>query len=414
MTHKHIFFSYARRDREGVDRIVEALGKAGYDVWIDRRGIVGSRLWRREVVVAIRDSNAFILALSPHSMASVNVRKELDLCDDYRKQIVPLLLTETTIPDEMQYQLAGVQQIDCHDFGKGIEELCRTLECLKCERLDPSTAGSVPEKPDSSGLARWFSGFLRPARVRLAAFLLLGAVILGVAAQYLIRHHPGGPAIIGMTPFEVGGNEELEPKQVDLSNGLRLKLSAVFSRAGLKVVPQEGFKKENLDDWSYDNWLVTKAGQVEPLLLLRTALSRCVPDGPRPASYVWLAEPYSSDLRPLPDVASASGPDTEVLSLRIAYELLTSIPGATGLSDEQRNAAMKEILYDALSVARRRGMSAEARAATSLVGQPSPDSRKILALLDSFPKAETACNEAASRNRKAEEADARSYSGGGP
>jgi hypothetical protein len=410
---KHIFFSYSRRDRESVDRVVEALGKAGYDVWIDRRGIVGSRLWRREIVIAIRDSKAFILALSPQSIASVNVRKELDLCDDYRKQVVPLLLAETTIPEEMKYQLAGVQQIDCQDFGKGVEELCRTLDGLHCERRDPSTEESVPEKPDSSSLAR-SSGFLRSARVRLAAFLLLGAVVLGVAAQYLIRHYLGGPAVIGMTPFEVGGDEELAPRQVELSNELRLKLSAVFSRAGLKVIPGEVFKKDNLADWSYDSWLVTKVGKFEPLLLLRTALSRCVPNGPRSASYFWYAQPYSSKLQPLPDAASASGPDTEVLSLRIAYALLTSTPGATGLNDAQRNAAMKEILDSALFIARRRGMSAEARAATPLVGQPSPDSRKILALLDSFPKAEGACDQEASRNRKAEKDDATSYSGGGP
>src|SRR6266545_489201 len=528
---KHIFVSYSRRDTESVDRIVEALRGAGYDVWIDRGGIAGARLWRREIVVAIRDSNAFLIALSPHSVASDNVRKELDLCSDYHRHIVPLILAETTIPEEMDYQLAGIQRVDCQSFDTGFQELCRALESLNVERLDPSTDSGAPAKPAASGWREELGAFggagalaaaavygasrfaqaktavpasltplmpdslldhggaglfslgvlgilaalglvfrssrsLRPAIVGLAAFLLpaiplalwkgqyiaaslgviaavavgagwsrwpksgtarasiaprtlvlLGSVILGIAAQLLLLREPGDRPIIGMTPFEVAGDEKLEREQVDLSNRLRLKLSAVFSRAGLKVVPQEGFKSQNLNDWSYDNWRVEKASQVEPRLLLKTTISRCghpaPPGAPQSASYTWLVEPYGRDLEPLPDFASASGSDTGALSLRLAYKILTSTPSVTRLSNEQRNAAMKEILYDALTAARSRGMAAQIRSATSLLAQASPADQKVLDLLDSFSAADGACDEEAARHRNAEKEDASSYSEGG-
>src|SRR4051812_33724098 len=153
---EHIFVSYARRDTTEVDRIVEALRGAGYRVWIDRGGIFGARLWRKEIVAAIRDSNAFVIALSPHAVASTNVQKELILSDQYGRHVVPVLLAKTTIPDEMQYPLAGIQYVDWQSFDEGFEELCRTLKGLNIECLDLSTAAGAQPKPAAS----WWRGAL--------------------------------------------------------------------------------------------------------------------------------------------------------------------------------------------------------------------------------------------------------------
>jgi hypothetical protein len=529
---KHIFISYSRRDTKSVDRIVEALHLAGYSAWIDRSGILGGSLWKRDIVVAIRDSNAFVIVLSPYSVASDNVRKELDLSQLYRKQVVPLLIAETAIPDEMQYQLIGIQQVAWNSFEEGSKELCGTLKSLNIERLDlPGDAGVLAEPilswrqealgifgltaalaaaivyavagliqknaavplsltplmpmslfaPGGTGffslglfailallgIVFEYSKSLRPAVARLAAFflltiplafwkgqyitaslgviaalavgawwsrrpksgagqasmavhalILLGSVVLGATTQYLLAREPDGRSVIGVTPFEVVGDEALERKKVDLSNRLLLKLSAVFSRAGFQVVPREGFKEENLNDWSFDNWRVEKARQVEPRLLLRTTLRQCgfhaLPGDPRPTSYTWFAEPYSPDLEPLLDFASASGSDTRVLSFRIAFKLLAAAPNSVGLSKEQRAAAIREIVKDVLTVARSgEDMAEQAQAAISLLAQPAMDEKKVLELLNSFTTDDNACDETAAKNRNANKKNVISYSEGG-
>lgn len=173
---EHIFVSYSRLDTSSVDRIIDALRGAGYRVWIDRKSILGARLWRTEIAEAIRDANAFLLVLSPHSVASPNILKELTLSDQYDKSIVPLLLAETTIPVEMQYSLSGIQLIDWRSFEAGFEDLCRTLKGLDIECLDPLPATAPPRQPPSAWWRR-ASGMFGIAAV-LAAVLVYAAAWL--------------------------------------------------------------------------------------------------------------------------------------------------------------------------------------------------------------------------------------------
>lgn len=108
----HLFLSYSRKDTDILDKLVDSLKVAGYEVWFDREGIQGGSQWRKQIVMAIDDCAAFLLILSPNSAASDNVRKEIDLAEDKKRPIFPILIEETTIPPEMEYQLAGLQWID--------------------------------------------------------------------------------------------------------------------------------------------------------------------------------------------------------------------------------------------------------------------------------------------------------------
>lgn len=70
----HIFISYARKDAEAANRLVGTLANAGYQAWIDRE-ITGGDLWKRRIVEAIDGADAFLVLLSPHSVASDNVQR---------------------------------------------------------------------------------------------------------------------------------------------------------------------------------------------------------------------------------------------------------------------------------------------------------------------------------------------------
>ena len=106
----HVFISYSRRDSETVEEIVAELEKAGIQAWIDREAIVPGKQWRKQIVEGIDTADAFILHLSPDAGASRNVLKELDLAEEALQPFVlPVMLKEMPIPDEMRYQLAGNQ-----------------------------------------------------------------------------------------------------------------------------------------------------------------------------------------------------------------------------------------------------------------------------------------------------------------
>ncbi len=147
----YIFLSYSRKDRQIMDTLARKLQDAGFEIWLDTKGIRGGKAWRKEIVIAIEGAAALVVALSPHSAASSNVATELDLAKDANKAIIPLEIRTTAIPPEMKYQLTGLQRILLEPFEDGFAELVRSLAPFQIESA-ASTGGAgtttkVSEKP---------------------------------------------------------------------------------------------------------------------------------------------------------------------------------------------------------------------------------------------------------------------------
>jgi hypothetical protein len=87
-------------------------------------------LWRKQIVEGIDTAEAFILNLSPDSAASDNVLKELNLAEEALEPfILPVMLKEMKIPDEMRYQLAGKQFIAYYlDQKRGVRDLIAEIK----------------------------------------------------------------------------------------------------------------------------------------------------------------------------------------------------------------------------------------------------------------------------------------------
>lgn len=126
----HVFISYSRRDREIVDKIANALKKSDVEAWVDREDIRAGNSWRLQIVEAIEACDAFILVLSPNSVASDNVRKEIDLAQDSGRVTIPILLEPVKLPTAIRYQLAGLQFIDVSMLGldEAFKQLVKSIE----------------------------------------------------------------------------------------------------------------------------------------------------------------------------------------------------------------------------------------------------------------------------------------------
>lgn len=133
-----VFISYSRRDTETVEKIITELEAAGIEVWIDREAIKPGQQWRKQIVEGIDTADAFILNLSPNSAASENVLKELNLAEEALEPfILPVMLTETNIPNEMRYQLAGTQFIAYYlDSKRGVNDLVAEIKKRKSATAD--------------------------------------------------------------------------------------------------------------------------------------------------------------------------------------------------------------------------------------------------------------------------------------
>ena len=125
-----VFISYSRRDIDVVEEIVSQLEAEGIEVWLDREDIKPGQQWRRQIVEGIDTAEAFILNLSPNSGASDNVLKELNLAEEALEPfILPVMLSEMKIPDEMRYQLAGTQFIAYYlDSKRGVQDLIAEIK----------------------------------------------------------------------------------------------------------------------------------------------------------------------------------------------------------------------------------------------------------------------------------------------
>jgi TIR domain/zinc-ribbon domain len=125
----HIFISYSRKDSEFVDRLIPALEQYGFSTWSDMHGIAGGDVWKATISRAVRESDAFLIVLSPQSADSENVAKELAVATKHARRILPVMFQACKIPDKMEYDLAELQWSDFHEhpFHDALEELVRAL-----------------------------------------------------------------------------------------------------------------------------------------------------------------------------------------------------------------------------------------------------------------------------------------------
>lgn len=145
-----IFISYSRSDAAVVDKLIGRLNDAGHQVWVDRTGIRGGEQWRQRIVNAIENAVVLVLVLSPNSVVSDNVRKELDLAESSKIPILPVAIVPVEIPTAMKYQLAGIQVIDLHrNFEAGLRELLGVLQERISAEIRPSPEPAI--RPGQSG-----------------------------------------------------------------------------------------------------------------------------------------------------------------------------------------------------------------------------------------------------------------------
>jgi hypothetical protein len=158
-----VFVSYSRQDSKFVDQLVAALQKSSLSVWIDRSRIQAGESWRGEIVEAIQECDAFLLVLSPQSVNSDNVEKELNLASEYKRRIIPLMYQPAELPGGMRYAISGLQFVDFNKgFNQALDELLSALgareNTASTRRTQSVQRTAAPSPPPPVGLDQILPG----------------------------------------------------------------------------------------------------------------------------------------------------------------------------------------------------------------------------------------------------------------
>jgi TIR domain. len=116
-----VFVSHARSDQGLADELLRALRRMQVNVWSDDQLTAGEN-WSEVLRARLRDSDYFLLLLTPRTLESSWVLQELGAAWALGKRIVTLS-TDPRLVDKLPVEVSGLQTL-------GVEEMDRLEDVL--------------------------------------------------------------------------------------------------------------------------------------------------------------------------------------------------------------------------------------------------------------------------------------------
>ena len=128
-----VFLAYVREDLAVVERLYDALERAGFRAWMDVRNLVAGQNWPRAIERAIERSDYFIACFSPNSVNKwggfqAEIRYALDCARRVPLDeifVVPVRLDSCRVPRSIQRELQYVDLFP--DWERGVARLVGTM-----------------------------------------------------------------------------------------------------------------------------------------------------------------------------------------------------------------------------------------------------------------------------------------------
>ncbi|MDR3218736.1 MAG: toll/interleukin-1 receptor domain-containing protein [Dysgonamonadaceae bacterium] len=150
---QYIFISYAHINSEMVFPIIRQLNDMGYRIWYDE-GIDPGSEWPESIAEHLSRARAVILFISPESMASDNVRREITFALNFRKLMLSVYLKPTELSPGMILQLGTIQAIFYYQYKTDAAFFEKLLKSVPTE-LKEETKVAVPKKSIEIVATEW-------------------------------------------------------------------------------------------------------------------------------------------------------------------------------------------------------------------------------------------------------------------
>jgi hypothetical protein len=137
-----VFLSYSRVNAKLATALANALQRKGIVVWRDVSGIPGGAQWRDSLIDALGKSDALLLLMTPDSLDSKWVRREIEFADGKSLPIMPVVSEAVVAPDWFALQFGGVQlqKVDAVDIDRSAAELALAVRRLIATSPRPNPA----------------------------------------------------------------------------------------------------------------------------------------------------------------------------------------------------------------------------------------------------------------------------------
>jgi hypothetical protein len=106
---KRIFISHASEDKRLARLVAGILRRQGWEPWIDESGITGGSSWAASIQQALKASSVVVLLITANSVAKEWVLDEIVAARNLRVPIVPAVLQDVRLPDELRFMLQRTQ-----------------------------------------------------------------------------------------------------------------------------------------------------------------------------------------------------------------------------------------------------------------------------------------------------------------
>lgn len=126
MRPQEVFLSHSSADQIFATQLAEIMRRHGLPVWFSETNIIGAQEWHDEIGAALNRCDWFALILSPDSVESMWVKRELIYAlqqNRFKNRIVPILYQPCDFA-RLSWVLPSFQIID---FQNSLDEGCRDL-----------------------------------------------------------------------------------------------------------------------------------------------------------------------------------------------------------------------------------------------------------------------------------------------
>jgi WD40 repeat protein len=182
----HVFISYSDLERETMEKIRNSLRRESLTVWTNKTDIQTGEDFQSAIDRGIEQTDNLVYLLSPDSVQSEYVRKELEYAVSLNKRIIPVLVRETPA-DEIPKALQGVQYIDLTDNLKEEDYLLDESQLLKILHQDEAYFNE--HKMLLTQALKWERQHKNPS-ILLRGYNLRSAEAWLKVAQKRVQHHP--------------------------------------------------------------------------------------------------------------------------------------------------------------------------------------------------------------------------------
>ena len=143
---KQVFISYKSEERKQAQSAMQYLERHNISCWMAPRDIPLGSNYAKEIPVALRQCDFFVLILSKKAQQSQWINREVSLAIGRNMEVLPLMLEPCELTDEYTYYLTNVQIYPLYEdkdrvMQEVVQRICQIREAtVPCQKQEDATA----------------------------------------------------------------------------------------------------------------------------------------------------------------------------------------------------------------------------------------------------------------------------------